>query len=168
MLTHNHLSRCRCRHEFCYVCSTPWKQCECAHWDEAMLEERAGVIAARNQPARPARQVVEQAAQFLVEQHDCYHDGAWKKLGISAECEECGDLMPDYIFECRHCGLQACNACRINRFWLKGCEKEAWNGGWTIRSRVLITYAKRGIQMAKDLLSSETIPGIFRKKVLID
>ncbi|KAJ5943528.1 hypothetical protein N7516_003696 [Penicillium verrucosum] len=111
----NHIT-CRCRHEFCYVCSTPWKQCECAHWDEAMLEERAGVIAARNQPARPARQVVEQAAQFLVEQHDCYHDGAWKKLGISAECEECGDLMPDYIFECRHCGLQACNACRINRF----------------------------------------------------
>ncbi|CAI7603043.1 unnamed protein product [Penicillium discolor] len=108
-------SRCRCRHEFCYVCSTPWKQCECAHWDEAMLQEQAELIATRNQPA-PAPQVVEQAAQFLVEQHDCYHDGAWKKLGISAECEECGDVMPDYIFECRHCGIQACNSCRIHRF----------------------------------------------------
>ncbi|KAF4762177.1 hypothetical protein N7455_001495 [Penicillium solitum] len=110
----NHIT-CRCRHEFCYVCSTPWKQCECAHWDEAMLQERAELIAARNQPA-PAPQVVEQAAQFLVEQHDCYHDGAWKKLGISAQCEECGDVMPDYIFECRHCGIQACNSCRIHRF----------------------------------------------------
>ncbi|KAJ5978194.1 hypothetical protein N7501_001536 [Penicillium viridicatum] len=111
----NHIS-CRCRHEFCYVCSTPWKQCKCAHWDEAMLQERAELIAARNQPAPPAPQTVEQAAQFLIEQHDCYHDGAWKRLGISAECEECGDLMPDYIFECRHCGIQACNSCRIHRF----------------------------------------------------
>ncbi|KAJ5209603.1 hypothetical protein N7449_003982 [Penicillium cf. viridicatum] len=91
-------------------------RCECAHWDEAMLQERAELIAARNQPAPPAPQVVEQTVQFLIEQHDCYHDGAWKKLGISAECEECGDLMPDYIFECRHCGLQACNSCQIHRF----------------------------------------------------
>ncbi|KAJ5499176.1 hypothetical protein N7453_008227 [Penicillium expansum] len=80
------------------------------------LQERAELIAARNQPVPPAPQIVEQAAQFLIAQHDCYHEGAWKKLGISAECEECGDLMPDYIFECRHCGLQACNSCRIHRF----------------------------------------------------
>ncbi|KAJ5616777.1 hypothetical protein N7537_001891 [Penicillium hordei] len=111
----NHLT-CRCRHEFCYVCSTPWEQCECAHWDEAMLQERAKLIAARNQPTPPVPQIVQRAAQFLIEQHDCYHDGAWKKLGISAECEECGGLMPDYIFEFRHCGLQACNSCRIHRF----------------------------------------------------
>ncbi|KAJ5399677.1 hypothetical protein N7465_010166 [Penicillium sp. CMV-2018d] len=111
----NHIT-CRCRHEFCYVCSTPWKQCKCAHWDEAMLQERAELIAARIQPAPPAPQIIEQAAQFLIEQHDCYHDGAWKKLGLSAECEECGDFMPDYIFECRHCGIQACNSCRIHRF----------------------------------------------------
>ncbi|KAJ5508372.1 hypothetical protein N7527_010515 [Penicillium freii] len=49
----NHIT-CRCRHEFCYVCSTPWKQCKCAHWDEAMLQERAELIAARNQPG-PSR-----------------------------------------------------------------------------------------------------------------
>ncbi|CAI7657406.1 unnamed protein product [Penicillium glandicola] len=110
----NHIT-CRCRYEFCYVCTTPWKKCECAHWDEARLQERAGLIAARNQPA-PAPQAVEEAAQFLIEQHDCYHDGVWKRLDISAECEECGDLMPDFILECRDCGLQACNSCRMHRF----------------------------------------------------
>ncbi|KAJ5796119.1 uncharacterized protein N7518_004659 [Penicillium psychrosexuale] len=85
--------------------------CECPHWDEAMLQERAEVIAARNQPVPPAPQHVEEAAEFLMEQHDCYHNGVWKKLNISAECEACGDWMPGFILECRDCGLQACNFC---------------------------------------------------------
>ncbi|KAJ5513555.1 hypothetical protein N7463_003107 [Penicillium fimorum] len=48
----NHIT-CRCQHEFCYVCAIPWKQCECAHWDEARLQERAELIAARNQRVHP-------------------------------------------------------------------------------------------------------------------
>ncbi|KAJ6188316.1 hypothetical protein N7519_003224 [Penicillium mononematosum] len=83
----NHIT-CRCRYEFCYVCSARWKQCECAHWDEARLQERAELIAGRNQPA-PAPQAVEQAAQFLVAQHECDHDVVWKKLAVAAACEEC-------------------------------------------------------------------------------
>ncbi|KAJ5835566.1 hypothetical protein N7447_001592, partial [Penicillium robsamsonii] len=97
----NHIT-CRFQHEFCYVCAIPWKQCECAHWDEARLQERAELIAARNQPTHPAPQAVEQAAQFLIARHDCDHDVGWKKLNISAECEECGDWMPDFILECRN------------------------------------------------------------------
>jgi hypothetical protein len=115
MLICTQYSRCRCRYEFCYVCSARWKQCECPHWDEARLQERAGLIAGRNQPA-PAPQAVEQAAQFLVAQHECDHDVVWKRVTVAAACEECGDWMPDYILECRQCGLQACNDCRRYRF----------------------------------------------------
>jgi len=32
---------CRCRAEFCYLCKTPWKNCECVQWDEERLYEEA-------------------------------------------------------------------------------------------------------------------------------
>ena len=28
---------CRCRSQFCYLCSAPWKTCACRQWDERML-----------------------------------------------------------------------------------------------------------------------------------
>ena len=28
---------CRCRSQFCYLCSAPWKTCSCRQWDERML-----------------------------------------------------------------------------------------------------------------------------------
>jgi hypothetical protein len=38
---------CRCRAEFCYLCSIPWKNCKCSQWDEARLLEEARVRTAR-------------------------------------------------------------------------------------------------------------------------
>ncbi len=38
---------CRCRGEFCYLCSIPWKNCKCPQWDEARLYEEARVRTAR-------------------------------------------------------------------------------------------------------------------------
>ena len=53
---------CRCRSQFCYLCSAPWKTCSCRRWDERMLlvEAERGVAAqvqlgiARPQPAPAA------------------------------------------------------------------------------------------------------------------
>jgi hypothetical protein len=38
---------CRCRAEFCYLCSVPWKNCKCAQWDEGRLVEEARARTAR-------------------------------------------------------------------------------------------------------------------------
>ena len=38
---------CRCRAEFCYVCSKPWKNCPCPQWDEHRLLTEARVRTAR-------------------------------------------------------------------------------------------------------------------------
>ena len=32
---------CRCRSQFCYLCSAPWKTCNCRQWDERMLVAEA-------------------------------------------------------------------------------------------------------------------------------
>ncbi len=38
---------CRCRAEFCYLCSIQWKNCPCTQWDEARLIQEARVLTAR-------------------------------------------------------------------------------------------------------------------------
>lgn len=38
---------CRCRAEFCYLCSVPWKNCTCAQWDEERLLQEARARTAR-------------------------------------------------------------------------------------------------------------------------
>jgi hypothetical protein len=53
---------CRCRSQFCYLCSATWKTCRCRQWDERMLlveaerridaEIRLNIV--RPQPAAPA------------------------------------------------------------------------------------------------------------------
>ena len=38
---------CRCRAEFCYLCSQPWKNCPCVQWDEQRLLAEAQLRTAR-------------------------------------------------------------------------------------------------------------------------
>ncbi|KAK8121487.1 hypothetical protein PG999_005607 [Apiospora kogelbergensis] len=138
----NHMT-CPCGFHFYYQCGLRWKTCECAQWDETRLYERAVQIDQRNQPAqRPAAQgnlpaqrdavVVEQAlaveamqahaqerrVQALVQNlrvnHECEHE-RWFGRGGPRECEECGDVMPLFIYECRQCHIMACRRCRYNR-----------------------------------------------------
>ncbi|CAF5060412.1 unnamed protein product [Rotaria sp. Silwood1] len=47
-LTHGcyHMT-CRCRAQFCYICSTPWKNCQCPQWDEQNLHDEARARAER-------------------------------------------------------------------------------------------------------------------------
>ncbi|KAI0471978.1 hypothetical protein GGR56DRAFT_667713 [Xylariaceae sp. FL0804] len=39
---------CKCGNEFCYLCATPWKRCECRQWDEDRLHDRAEEVFLRD------------------------------------------------------------------------------------------------------------------------
>ncbi|KAF8976279.1 hypothetical protein BGZ46_008395, partial [Entomortierella lignicola] len=56
---------CRCRYEFCYLCSKKWKNCRCDLWDETRLIEAAQRRVEHHHPNADVRarvQLVEQMA----------------------------------------------------------------------------------------------------------
>ncbi|KAF9639463.1 IBR finger domain protein [Lasiodiplodia theobromae] len=57
---------------------------------------------------------IEAIALHLRENHECAH-ADWSFVRGRHRCEECGDALPLFIFECRQCMLHACNRCRRNR-----------------------------------------------------
>ncbi|KAI0834636.1 hypothetical protein F5Y06DRAFT_306679 [Hypoxylon sp. FL0890] len=50
----------------------------------------------------------------LQDNHECDHDRWFSRRGPQ-ECEECGDRMPIFIYECRQCHIMACRSCRYHR-----------------------------------------------------
>ncbi|KAI2463784.1 hypothetical protein F4781DRAFT_106431 [Annulohypoxylon bovei var. microspora] len=165
----NHMT-CRCKYEFCYVCGSRWKTCDCPHWEESRLYARAAQIDARNQPrpqpnpvvaqqpqrALPVMAMVEDeeeelrmaeerlrmieearerqfAEEFRIQEqerqehrqrlekfmadlrnnHECDHE-RWMNQRGPHECEQCGDVMPLFIYECRQCHIMACRSCRYH------------------------------------------------------
>jgi hypothetical protein len=58
--------------------------------------------------------LVEQARANLIANHECEHT-SWRSLDGSHQCEECFDILPNYIYECRQCRILACRRCRYNR-----------------------------------------------------
>lgn len=113
----NQRPSCLCRAEFCYVCGERWKTCDCLLWNEERLHARGAQIVQRdNQPgnAEVQQRRVEHAVQNLRERHECEHQ-RWIYVCGPHICEECHHTLPQYIFECRQCRLQACNRCRRNR-----------------------------------------------------
>lgn len=63
----------------------------------------------------PRRERVQEIARELRERHGCDHRGVWWRVAGPHRCEECRELLREYILECRHCRLQACVRCRRNR-----------------------------------------------------
>jgi hypothetical protein len=101
------------------VCGERWKTCGCAQWDEANLLDRANAIVDRNAGGQPIanRQranLVERERINLMENHECEH-ASWRSRGGSHRCEECYDVLPNFIYECRQCSIMACRRCRFNR-----------------------------------------------------
>ncbi|KAI1745308.1 hypothetical protein F4680DRAFT_98806 [Xylaria scruposa] len=122
---------CKCRAEFCYLCGAQWKTCGCVQWEEHRLYERAEEIYNRNHNpvngnanlpvvnAQPVAQVVRERGiqtimEHLRENHECDHD-RWRSLQGEYECEECFEIMPQFIYECRQCSIMVCRWCRYNR-----------------------------------------------------
>ncbi|KAI0119270.1 hypothetical protein F4814DRAFT_234338 [Daldinia grandis] len=94
---------------------------------EGEIEEEAEVVAqpvvqqAREQPAFqfPAlgflqQTRIRQLMEDLRHNHECQHSRWFSKRG-PRKCEECGHVMPIFIYECRQCHTMACRHCRYHR-----------------------------------------------------
>lgn len=110
---------CRCGAQFCYVCGERWKTCNCEQWHENSLLDRAGTVVDRDVGheldvvERAVR--MEQEQQNLRDNHECGHESWRVRPGPFQQCEECQDLLPQYIYECADCRILACRRCRHNR-----------------------------------------------------
>ncbi|GKU08612.1 unnamed protein product [Fusarium langsethiae] len=114
----NHMT-CICRAQFCYVCGERWKTCACPQWQEERLMRRAHDIVNRDDnvnlmDAGVRRARVERERANLMANHECTHD-SWKSRQGPRQCEECYDVLPVFIYECRQCHTMACRRCRYNR-----------------------------------------------------
>lgn len=114
---------CRCRGEFCYLCSVPWKNCTCPQWDETHLLREARARTARiprNEMFEGNHRVnIEQQVQRIANQlranHECLHTRGWVYTRGGGRCDECDDYLPQYLYRCYTCHFMACNRCRRNR-----------------------------------------------------
>ncbi|KAI1124110.1 hypothetical protein F5Y10DRAFT_250347 [Nemania abortiva] len=69
------------------------------------------------QPVAPQvdrENIIGRIMEHLLYNHECDHD-RWKGRPGPEDCEECGDTMPIFIYECRQCRIMACRRCRYNR-----------------------------------------------------
>lgn len=57
---------------------------------------------------------VEAIMQDLNDNHECDHL-RWSNRAGPRQCEECYDVMPSFIYECRQCHIMACRRCRRHR-----------------------------------------------------
>ncbi|KAL6304237.1 hypothetical protein BKA93DRAFT_301530 [Sparassis latifolia] len=107
---------CRCRMEFCYVCTETWKNCTCPQWDETRLYAAAENRVQRQMPEVPQlqfHQMVAQVADRLRDDHDCRH--TWRRRSGGGQCEQCHHHLRDFLLRCPHCEMLVCVRCRRNR-----------------------------------------------------
>ncbi|KAK4445275.1 putative RING finger protein [Podospora aff. communis PSN243] len=114
----NHIT-CRCGAQFCYECGETWKRCRCELWEEGRLMARANNVVNREPgnrrlDAHGRANLVNRARENLVANHECLHRNWGSRTGRH-RCEQCHDMLPNYIYECRQCRILACRRCRYNR-----------------------------------------------------
>jgi hypothetical protein len=95
---------CRCQAQFCYLCAVPWKNCECAQWDEARLIETAkqrmenelGARAVRAMATEARVRYVQRRAEVLRVNHYCERH-VWGYRAGGGECQECNHHLERYL-----------------------------------------------------------------------
>ncbi|CAG8573640.1 8955_t:CDS:2 [Acaulospora morrowiae] len=101
----NHIT-CICSYQFCYLCGTEWKKCNCPQWNEHRLTHEA-----------PVRTQV--AEQNLRDQRNlrnrCQHNWVNFRMGHAEPCGNCSWNMVWYAYECDRCLWRVCSRCRLNR-----------------------------------------------------
>ncbi|KAI0082222.1 hypothetical protein K474DRAFT_1655575 [Panus rudis PR-1116 ss-1] len=113
---------CRCRKEFCYVCTATWKTCPCPQWEERRLVAVAQDRVQRQLREEPAARAanwnfgvaVAAMADRLRDDHDCQH-GIWRYRPGGGQCEVCFHNLPQYLLRCTGCQMLTCVRCRRNR-----------------------------------------------------
>lgn len=129
---------CRCRKQFCYVCTETWKNCDCPQWEENRLLATAEQRVQRQVPigpppaARALERMVFQEVERLRVNHNCRHT-SWAYRSGAGLCDHCGHSLPqfllvsditlktgilsdnDFLQQCRGCQTMACVRCRRNR-----------------------------------------------------
>ncbi|KAK9711012.1 hypothetical protein K7432_008096 [Basidiobolus ranarum] len=110
---------CTCGNEFCYLCGTRWKGCQCRNWDEGRLLD---VAHARLEAANPNLRgcqlhfEINRLAVQLRDHEDCQHNWEHRDLRRMRPCGYCADfLMTNYCFQCQNCLIQVCFVCRYHR-----------------------------------------------------
>jgi len=108
---------CRCRTEFCYLCTARWKTCSC-RWDEdqglvcaaeARVRHLYGAARVRN------RVLVREAMEHLRSVHDC-RNVHWKSCwGRLRACQRCYRRQLWHISRCVGCKALACELCLRNQ-----------------------------------------------------
>ncbi|KAF7560383.1 hypothetical protein G7046_g3764 [Stylonectria norvegica] len=96
-----HHITCRCGGQFCYLCGMQWKQCACDEWAPARLRARARSVVERdgNQVREAMREeLIQREMEHLEQNHECNHV-EWRFRGGRHECEECNDMLPNYVFD---------------------------------------------------------------------
>ncbi|KAF1959256.1 hypothetical protein CC80DRAFT_324070 [Byssothecium circinans] len=136
----NHIT-CRCRHEFCYICTAKWRTCECPIWDERNIMDdpprgAAPAPAPAPAPAQPAagppaeaapapgrnhqrnqrrreRQRERRANGHTHDFHRYYRSNGW-----NTACDFC-DREDRWVNVCEDpgCRTSACWYCTRHRAW---------------------------------------------------
>ncbi len=112
------MPRCRCNAEFCYICGTKWRNCDCPRWHEGRLLARAEHLVDRPREDNDHRPLdvrdravrIREATNYLLAGPECDHNN-WEYIEGVGTCEICDYTGLVYIYLCRGCGTTSCNWC---------------------------------------------------------
>lgn len=125
---------CICKAQFCYVCATPWKHCECKLFAHDMIDDilvqrtmlRAERALARYEKhlgqtlawtdLRPRKEKLAEIRAVI--ETGCDHS-FWRRVFTSkhepGHCRLCNYVGRKFIFKCWDCPLTTCWECHSNK-----------------------------------------------------
>jgi E3 ubiquitin-protein ligase RNF144 len=102
------VSRCRCGHQFCYLCGEKWKKCSCPQADENYLTLPLPAIPGAFPVPVPAPVAARPRAVLGPHVH------TWERVE-SPDCAGCRAGFLPFVMRCRLCNVANCWRCIHNR-----------------------------------------------------